>query len=154
LEASRSLIAAIQAGHPLGMQTEVFVYGKIPLAFSARCFTARYYHLKKDDCQFKCLDHPDGIDVKTCEKQPFLTLNGIQVQSAQSMNLIEFIPELTDLGIDVVRISPQSQVTAAVIAAFAAACAGKPYYIDPAWSPDGFADGFYGGTAGIAWGTP
>jgi collagenase-like PrtC family protease len=153
LEASRSLIAAIHAARPLGMQTEVFVYGKIPLAFSARCFTARYYRLKKDDCQFKCLDHPDGIVVKTGEGQPFLTLNGIQTQSAQSMNLIEFIPELTDLGIDVVRISPQSQVTEAVIAAFAATRAGKPYHIDPAWNPDGFADGFYRGEAGIAWRT-
>jgi collagenase-like PrtC family protease len=135
------------------MQTEAFVYGKIPLAFSARCFTARYYRLKKDDCQFKCLDHPDGIAVKTGEGQPFLTLNGIQTQSAQSMNLIEFIPELTDLGIDVVRISPQSQATEAVITAFAAARAGKPYRIDPAWNLDGFADGFYRGEAGIAWRT-
>jgi len=153
LEASRDLIAAIQTTRPPDMQTEVFVYGKIPLAFSARCFTARYYRLKKDDCQFKCLDHPDGIVINTGEGQPFLTLNGIQTQSAQSMNLIEFMPDLADLGVEVVRISPQAQGTEAVIAAFAAARAGEPYRLDPAWSPDGFADGFYRGEAGIAWRT-
>lgn len=153
LEASRELIAAIQTTRPPGMQTEVFVYGKIPLAFSARCFTARYYHLKKDDCQVKCLDHPDGIVVATGEGQPFLTLNGIQTQSAASMNLIEFMPDLRKLGVEVVRISPQSQGTEAVIAAFAAARAGEPYSINPAWNPDGFADGFYRGEAGIAWRT-
>jgi collagenase-like PrtC family protease len=43
------------------METELFGYGRLPLAFSARCFTARHYNLQKDDCQFRCLDHPDGL---------------------------------------------------------------------------------------------
>src|SRR5690606_18859433 len=30
-----------------GMQTEIFAYGRMPLAISARCFTARHYGLPK-----------------------------------------------------------------------------------------------------------
>ena len=40
-------------------------YGRLPLAFSARCFTARHYGLNKDDCQFKCMEHPEAITLKT-----------------------------------------------------------------------------------------
>ena len=61
LEADRKLIETLHASRPEGVETEVFVYGKLPLAFSARCFTARHYGLNKDDCQFKCLDHPEAM---------------------------------------------------------------------------------------------
>jgi collagenase-like PrtC family protease len=57
-----------------GMQTEVFAYGRMPLAFSARCFTARHRNLPKDDCRFSCLDHPDGLMLKTREHEEFLVL--------------------------------------------------------------------------------
>src|SRR5674476_1389015 len=50
----------VLAGKPQGMETEVFAYGRLPLAVSARCFTARHYSLPKDDCQFRCLDHACG----------------------------------------------------------------------------------------------
>jgi collagenase-like PrtC family protease len=39
----RTLIETLHASRPAGVETEVFVYGKLPLAFSARCFTARHY---------------------------------------------------------------------------------------------------------------
>jgi hypothetical protein len=61
----------------------VFAYGRMPLAFSARCFTARHRNLPKDDCQFSCMDHPDGLMLKTRESEDFLVLNGIQTQSAR-----------------------------------------------------------------------
>ena len=88
LEADRKLIETLHASRPAGVETEVFVYGKLPLAFSARCFTARHYDLNKDDCQFKCLDHPEGMTLKTREGQPFLAINGIQTMSAQTYNLL------------------------------------------------------------------
>ncbi len=47
------------------VQTEVFAFGRLPLAISARCFTARHYGLNRDECQFRCLDHPDGITLST-----------------------------------------------------------------------------------------
>lgn len=118
LEASRSAIEILH-GHALGKaQTEVFVYGKLPLAFSARCFTARHYGLNKDDCQFRCLDHPDGLALRTQEGQGFLTLNGIQTMSGHCYNLLAEVPILRDMGVEVLRISPQVQNMPEVIAAF------------------------------------
>jgi hypothetical protein len=70
----------------------VFAYGRMPLAFSARCFTARHYNLPKDDCGFRCIEHPDGQLLQTREKESFLVINGIQTQSARVHNLIGDIP--------------------------------------------------------------
>src|SRR3990172_2979004 len=52
LELSRDILRELQAARPAGIETEVFAYGRMPLAFSARCFTARHYNLPKDDCEF------------------------------------------------------------------------------------------------------
>ena len=118
LEMGRDDLALLLAGCPAGLQTEVFAYGRMPLAFSARCFTARHCNLPKDDCQFKCLDHPDGLLMRTRENEEFLVLNGIQTQSARVHNLLPELPALSAMGVDVVRISPQSQHTPRIIFVF------------------------------------
>lgn len=150
LEADRGLVETLHRSRPEGVETELFVFGKLPLAFSARCFTARHYDLNKDDCQFKCLDHPEGLTLKTREGQDFLTINGIQTMSAQSYNLLGAVPELCALGIDLLRISPQPGHTAAIVAAFDAARRGEPAAADAAWNPHGLVDGYWYGEAGIA----
>lgn len=151
LEAPRTLVETLHRSRPAGVETEVFVFGKIPLAFSARCFTARHYDLNKDDCQFKCLDHAEGLTLATREGQEFLTINGIQTMSAQSYNLLHEIPEMLAMGIDAVRISPQQQHLDAIIAAFDAARRGQPVSPDTsAWNPNGLVDGYWFGDAGIA----
>jgi len=150
LEAPRVLIETLHRSKPAGVETEVFVFGKIPLAFSARCFTARHYDLNKDDCQFKCLEHEEGLTLKTREGQDFLTINGIQTMSAQSYNLLHEIPEMLAMGIDVIRISPQKQHIAAIIAAFDAARHGRPVNADSStWCSSGLVDGYWFGDAGI-----
>ncbi|MBV2164628.1 MAG: U32 family peptidase, partial [Comamonas sp.] len=121
LEMRSSDLAVLQASRPAGLQTEVFAYGRMPLAFSARCFTARHYNLPKDDCGFRCIEHADGQLLKSREGEAFLTLNGIQTQSAKVHNLIADVPQLADLGVDVLRLSPQSQHMADIVAAFDAA---------------------------------
>ena len=45
LEMSRTDLALMQRARPVGLQTEVFAHGRLPLAFSARCFTARHCNL-------------------------------------------------------------------------------------------------------------
>lgn len=150
LEAPRSLIEPLHAGRPAGVETEVFVHGKLPLAFSARCFTARHYGLNKDDCQFRCLDHPEGLTVDTREGQHFLTLNGIQTMSAQSYNLLAEVPALDAMGIDILRLSPQAAHMNEIIAAFAAARAGESAAASPAWNASGLVNGYWHGEAGIA----
>ncbi len=126
LELSRDTLRELQAARPEGMHSEVFAYGRMPLAFSARCFTARHHDLPKDDCQFRCLENADGLALQTRDKDAFLTLNGLQTQSAQVYDLSDSIEELRRLGVDVVRISPQSMHTMAIIASFRERCDGRP----------------------------
>ena len=150
LEASRQMIEQLHKNRPEGVQTEVFAFGKLPLAFSARCFTARHYGLNKDDCQFKCMDHPEALTLKTREGQPFLSINGIQTMSAQTYNLLDEIHAMRAMGIDVVRISPQPEHTAEIIAAFDAARQGQTLaMITEDWTPHGFVNGYWHGEAGI-----
>jgi collagenase-like PrtC family protease len=118
LEMSHESLASMQQDRPAGLETEVFTYGRLPLAFSARCFTARHRNLPKDDCRFSCLDYPDGLPLKTKEGQHFLTLNGIQTQSALVYNLVQEVEAMRGLGVDVLRISPQSRDTDRIVALF------------------------------------
>ncbi len=114
----------LQAQRPEGVETEVFALGRLPLAYSARCYTARSHNLPKDDCRFKCLDYPDGSLLKTREGQDFLVLNGIQTQSALTHQVLDQLPELKALGVDVLRISPQYNHTMEIIDIFDAARKG------------------------------
>ncbi len=108
----------LQANRPEGVETEVFALGRLPLAYSARCYTARSHNLPKDDCQYKCLDYPDGAMLKTREDQEFLVLNGIQTQSALTHQVLDQLPDLKSLKVDVLRISPQYEHTFEIIDIF------------------------------------
>ncbi|MCB1735713.1 MAG: U32 family peptidase [Gammaproteobacteria bacterium] len=118
VEMHRDLVAAMIDAVPPGVETEVFAYGRLPLAWSARCFTARAHDLPKDQCGFRCLDDPDGLLMTTREGRPFLVANGVQTQSALTHNLLAEVPDMISLGIDVLRISPQSRRVWDVIDAF------------------------------------
>ena len=118
LEMSQDALSAVLAQRPAGLETEVFAYGRMPLAYSARCFTARHRNLPKDDCQFSCLDHADGLPLRTRESEGFLVLNGTQTQSARVYNLANELAAMRTQGVDVVRLSPQAQHMPQVIAAF------------------------------------
>ena len=107
-EMKREDLGVLQREKPEGLETEVFAMGRLPLAFSARCFTARHANLPKDDCGFSCIAHPDGSPCAR-EDQPFLVLNGIQTQSARVYSLLQDLCELVTAGVDVLRLSPQSQ---------------------------------------------
>lgn len=124
IEVNREIFARMRAGLPSGVETEMFGYGRLPLAHSARCFTARRNNLPKDDCRFKCLDHPDGLALDTQEGEPFLVLNGVQTQSAQVHALCDELESMAQAGVDVVRVSPQSRRTTDVIALYKARLAG------------------------------
>lgn len=108
VELSQQALRGMQHEKPPQVETEVFGFGRLPLAFSARCFTARACHLPKDHCQLRCGDYPDGLDMNTRDKESFLVINGIQTQSATTCNLVRAIPSLCQLGVDVLRLSPQS----------------------------------------------
>jgi len=154
LEMARAGLAQMQQDRPAGLETEVFAYGRMPLAFSARCFTARYRNLPKDDCQFSCVDYPDGLLMQTREKQAFLILNGIQTQSALVYNLVNEVGAMRELGVDVVRISPQAQHTAEIVELMHAVLTGRIAAPDAfrqmqPLMPDGACNGFWHGKPGL-----
>lgn len=155
VELSRLALKDMQAVRPDGVQTEVLAFGRLPLALSARCFTARSRNLPKDDCRYCCLDYPDGCLVATQEEIPFVVLNGIQTLSASTCNLLPYLHELRELRVDVLRIMPQHQGTERVLDAFTAclaenADAAAVSMSLAALAPQGFSDGYWRGEAGIA----
>ncbi|MEN8178085.1 MAG: U32 family peptidase [Pseudomonadota bacterium] len=155
LELSAETLAEMQDERPTGVETEVFAFGRLPLAYSARCFTARAHKLPKDDCQYRCLDYPDGLALTTQDEIRFLVLNGIQTQSARSINLIRELPRMRELGVDVVRISPQSNHMQSVVETFSSVLRDET---DPQQAaerletlvPTGTCDGYWHGGAGMA----
>jgi collagenase-like PrtC family protease len=157
LEMSRDALAQMLAMLPAGLDTEVFAYGRMPLAFSARCFTARQRDLGKDDCRFSCLEHPDGLRLRTRDGDGFLVLNGTQIQSELTYNLLGELRQIEAMGVNVVRISPQAQGSAEVIALFDQARRGH-LALEPAQSelaalmPSTGCDGYWYGRPGMALG--
>jgi len=154
VELGRDALALLQRDRPADVQTEVFAYGRLPLAFSARCFTARHYNLSKDDCQYRCLEHPDGLPLATREGQPFLALNGLQTQSAQVYDLSRALPQMRELGVDVVRLSAQSAYMNGIIEAYHRALEGGLSASDfeaalAAHRPADHCDGYWYGKPGI-----
>lgn len=87
---------------------EVLVFGRMPLAISARCFHARAHGLHKDSCRYACGADPDGRTVHTLDGEAFLAINGTQTLSQTCLNLIGEIPDLLATGIGHFRLSPQS----------------------------------------------
>ena len=115
-ELSRDKLATLLAASTDPGETELFAWGKIPLAYSSRCFTARHYNLNKDNCQFRCLEHPHGMSMDTREKTPFLTINGIQTMSHGSQCLLAHHADIAALGVGIFRLSPQLEHMAEIIA--------------------------------------
>jgi collagenase-like PrtC family protease len=146
-EMGRPAIADIAKVMPPAVETEVFVHGRLPLAYSARCFTARRYRLQKDSCEFRCIAFPDGLDLKTREGESFLTLNGIQTLSARVYHLEQELPELRAVGVDLLRLSPQSAGMDELIGAYRALLDERP-----ASMPAGdYCNGFWHEQPGLDW---
>ena len=154
LELSFETLAEMQAARPAGVETELFVFGRLPLAYSARCFTARAHNLPKDDCQYRCLDYPDGLTLSAQDDTRFLVLNGIQTQSAQTFDLLGELPRIRELGVDVIRVSPQSRGTEEVIGIFRQCLEGELELTEgnrrlQPFMPAGACDGYWFGDAGM-----
>ena len=131
-------------GRPLP-ELEVQAWGRLPLAWSARCFTARAHDLGKDDCGFRCLDDEQGLPLHTREGETLLRINGIQVQGAEVADLGPQLPSLRRLGVDCLRLLPHAFDMGPVIEHFALALRGRqpPPRL-------GAANGYWSGAAGRA----
>lgn len=90
-------------------EIEVIAWGRLPLAWSARCFTARALDVAKDACGFRCIEYPDGLPLATREGEPFLRINGIQVQGEEVTDLGPELDSLRALGVGLLRLYPQAE---------------------------------------------
>ncbi len=153
LQELRAALQELRAALPAPLETELFAYGRLPLAHSARCFTARHYNLQKDTCEFRCLGLADGLVLRTREGQPFLTLNGVQTQSARVHNLLGDLPALRT-STEVLRISPQGAHNREILDLFRATLDGhgtpaEALAASSRWMPEAPCNGFWHGRAGV-----
>ncbi|MGI2154220.1 U32 family peptidase [Shewanella oncorhynchi] len=107
VELSKAWLQQVIQEQP-SFEVEVLGHGYLPLAHSARCFTARHKQLTKDHCETVCREYSKGLLAQTQEQQPLLRLNGIQTQSASCLDLRSEIAAMTQIGVDVFRVSPSS----------------------------------------------
>lgn len=127
VEQGRRLLDELRTATAAGGQDmpelEVIGWGRLPLAYSARCFTARAHDVPKDQCGFRCIEHPEGMPLDTREGQPLLRINGIQVLSHAVVDMAPELPGLREAGVDIVRLYPQPNGMEAVVTRFADALA-------------------------------
>ncbi len=145
-------VAAVAAAVP-EVAVELFAFGRLPLALSARCYHARAYGRAKDGCRYVCGEHADGMDVATVDDRPFLALNGIQTLS-HGVHLATLEPDrLRAARVRRLRLSPHAVDMVAVTSTFRELLDGA---LAPAAAAERLAtglpgapcDGYLGGEAG------
>lgn len=157
---AKSLAVLGRAAKTADATLEVQVYGRLPLALSARCYHARAHGRIKDNCQFVCEQDPDGMDLKTLKDQPFLSVNGIQTLSYTCLNLMHELEELQDMGIAAFRLSPHSHDMVETAKIFRTVLDHQSTPDDAVEKlkqiglPVPFSNGFYHGAEGYQWVDP
>lgn len=156
VELQHQTVTDVLLNRPPDLEVEITGYGRLPLAFSARCFSARAYNLAKDECGFVCSRHEDGLLLETQDGQPVLVINGIQLQSSKVQNLVGYLTELVSTGIDIFRIVPRKDGIEETVNIIRRA-------MDRSLSPDvaamnlensqpfGCCNGYFNGNEGIGW---
>jgi len=153
---SRHLAALAKSAVAAGVELEVQVFGRVPLAISARCYHARAHGLHKDGCQYVCAEDRDGMSVETLDGESFLSVNGTQTLSHTLLNLIGELDELREMGISAFRLWPHGVDMVAVTEVFRDILDRKLTVDDgrrrlgelAGFAP--FSNGFYHGAEGVA----
>jgi len=149
--------ALCEGSRDLDVKIEVQVFGRLPLALSARCYHARAHGRTKDSCQFICENDPDGLQLSTLDGRPFLAVNGVQTLSYEYLNLIHEVPELRAMGVSRFRLFPHSFDMVEIAAIFRAVLDGRlaaqeaQARLDTIKLTAPFSNGFYYGNPGYSW---
>lgn len=136
---------------------EVFAFGRVPLAISARCAHARIKGNTKDNCRFVCGEEPDGLEVDTLDGQSFLALNGVQTMSSTVQNLVAKADAMQAAGIASLRLSPQVCDMVEVANGFRSVLMGKAgpdevlVRLRAEMTRVAFSNGFFHGAPGHHW---
>ena len=104
----------ISISRSCGVATEVVVHGHIPVAISHTCHTSRSSGRNTDGCEKLCERYPDGIALYA-DEQPMFRTEGPQTLSAAIYCLLEYLPQLEEAGVGVVRILPQPTHTGRIV---------------------------------------
>jgi collagenase-like PrtC family protease len=145
------------AARTLGMGLEVQVFGRAPLALSARCFSARSVGRGRKGCRYACAESGDGADLKTLEGEDVFAISGPMVLSHGFLNLAEEVPTLATAGVTHIRLAPQAADMVAVAQAFRAVVGGQAdaqeaeNRLRAAGVEGPFANGFFYHRPGHAW---
>ncbi len=137
-------------------ELEAQVFGRAPLAISARCYHARSLGLHKDGCQFVCAQDPDGLEVQTLDGKGFVSVNGPQTLSHSVLNLISELDEMRAMGINAFRLWPHLIDMVRVAKVFRDVLDGKKTadegqrQLDELVDLAPFSNGFYHGREGVA----
>jgi len=83
------------------------VFGRVPLAISARCYHARLHDLPKSACRHVCDHDVDGLTVENPDGTPFPAMNRTQILSYALGRLTGELAEFVTTGIRRFRLSPQ-----------------------------------------------
>jgi O2-independent ubiquinone biosynthesis protein UbiV len=140
-----------------GFSFELFAFGRMPLAISARCAHARSKGLTKDNCQFICGEDPDGLPLGTLDRQSFLVLNGVQTMSSRCAVLLGDLAPLVAAGLSRVRLSPQDCDMVRVAGLYRAVLDGRMdgeeaiADLADVYPGVGFSNGFLHQQEGAAW---
>ncbi|WNO10095.1 U32 family peptidase [Teredinibacter sp. KSP-S5-2] len=97
------------------LNIEVFVHGHLPLAYSARCFTARSENRDKSECERCCIHYPKGRTAFNQDNQEMFVLNGIQTLSGSCHNILSDLGNMSGI-VDIARFSPEEDATLALLA--------------------------------------
>ena len=149
-----AIAVAAQAARDLRLGVEVQVFGRAPLAVSARCYHARAHGRTKDNCQFVCENDADGMPLRTTDDRPILRVNGIQTQSECYVDLLPETERLVADGVTHLRLMPQAVDMVAVARVFRAtldrtlSVAEADVRLAALCGDTGLSNGFYHGTAG------
>ena len=146
-----------QTANKIGVCLETQVFGRASLALSARCYHARAHGRIKDNCQFVCEEDPDGMDLKTLEGKPFLSINGIQTLSYTYINMIHELDAMQAMGVSHFRLSPHTQDMTKIAHIFRDTLDKKftseeaQKKLDALKIPVPFSNGFFHKKPGYAW---
>ena len=139
------------------VDTELFAYGRLPLAISGRCYHARQNGLNKDSCQYVCEKDPDGAGIHTLDGTPLFAYNGVQTLSYGLHVCTLSAKQLRDAGVSALRLSPHSCDMVAIARAFRDHLDGRtdPASLQDAVRPAGsdwpLVNGYLTGKAGRVW---
>lgn len=157
VEMTSGMFDAIREATTASIEYELLAWGRLPLAWSARCYTARAYDRNKDDCGNCCIDHPDGLPLATRDGKDFLVVNGIQMLSSKTF--YRFAEDGRLEIADLIRVTPQSSGTEAILQVLDALRRGQ---VEPGTALSklatdargGLCDGYWHGGPGMDCGTP